>query len=275
MCQVLEVSRSAFYDWVKRPESSKQKEDKRLLKEIKKIHKESRSTYGIRRVKAQLNKEGITCGRNRVAKLMRENHIYSCQRRKYKATTNSKHNYPVYPNLLNQKFEAENPNEIWVGDITYIATDEGWLYLAAIEDIFTRKIVGWALDATMTRHLTISALRGAILKEMPDPDKDLIFHSDRGVQYAAFDYQNALIKNGIIQSMSRKGNCYDNAPMESFFSTLKKDLIYGRKFKTRARARLEIVDYIETFYNSRRLHSSLGYRSPREYEKQYYEKLSA
>lgn len=273
MCQIFEVSRSAFYDWLKRPESKRKKDDRKLVKEIKRIHKESYETYGIRRVQAQLNEDGFQCGRNRVARLMRDNAIHSCLRRKYKATTNSNHRYPVAPNLVDQEFTATCPNELWFGDITYIPTDEGWLYLAAIEDTFHKKIVGWSMDKTMTRTLTISALEQAIGRHIPE--EGLIFHSDRGVQYAAYDYQTALKENGIIQSMSRKGNCYDNACMESFFSTLKKDLIYRRKFKTRLEAKIAIVEYIETFYNSKRLHSSLGYKSPQKYEEKYYQQTAA
>lgn len=273
MCQALQVSRSAYYNWLKRPKSKRKQYDKKLLKEIKRVHKESRETYGILRITAQLKKEGFTCGKNKVRRLMRENHIYSRLKRKYKATTDSKHNYPVAPNLLNQDFKSEKPNQIWVGDITYIKTQEGWLYLAAVEDLFQKEVVGWSMDATMTRKLTIAALEQAIRKERPK--EGLVFHSDRGVQYAAFEYQDTLRKYSIIQSMSGKGNCYDNACMESFFSTLKKDLIYGRTFKTRAQARLAIVDYIETFYNCKRLHSSLGYKSPKEYKREYYSQIAA
>lgn len=273
MCLIFEVSRSAFYAWLNNPECKQKQEDKKLVKEIRRIHEESRETYGIRRVKAQLEKDGIQCSRKRVARLMRENNIYSCLRKKFKATTNSNHSYPVAPNLLEQDFTAKKPNEIWLGDITYIPTEEGWLYLAAVEDVFNRKVVGWSMDSTMTRELTIAAITQAIGRQQPG--KGLIFHSDRGVQYAAYDYQDTLRANGIIQSMSRKGNCYDNACMESFFSSLKKDLIYRRRFKTRQEAKLAIVEYIETFYNSRRLHSKLGYKSPNEYEQEYYKKIAA
>lgn len=265
MCQVFKVSRSAYYDWLKRPESNRKKDDNKILIEIKRVHKESYETYGIRRVKAQLEKDGIKCGKNRVARLMRENGIYSRLRRKYKATTNSKHNYPVAPNLLNQDFTAKNPNEKWVGDLTYIPTDEGWLYMAGVEDLFQRKVVGWAFGSRITKELAITALEQGVGREQPQAG--LIFHSDRGSQYAAYDYQDTLRKYGIIQSMSRKGNCYDNACMESFFSTLKKDAIYGRKFKTREEAKLFIIEYIETFYNCKRLHSTLGNMSPMEYER--------
>jgi len=235
---------------------------------MRRIHKESYKTYGIRRIKAKLNKEGIFCGKNRIARLMRENGIFSRLKRKYKATTHSNHRFPVAPNLLNQDFKADKPNKKWVGDITYIPTDEGFLYLAGIEDLFHRKVVGWSLKDRMTKELTINALKQAIGRE--NPGDGLIFHSDRGSQYAAYAYQETLDKYGIRQSMSRKGNCYDNACMESFFSTLKKDMIYGRRFKTREEAKLVIIEYIETFYNCHRLHSTLGNMSPMEYECQYY-----
>jgi len=268
MCQVLEVSRSSYYGWLKRPASVHQKEDKILVEKMWRIHKESYKTYGIRRIKAKLNKEGISCGKNRVARLMRENGIFSRLRRKYKATTNSNHRLPVAPNILNQDFTADRPNKKWVGDITYIPTDEGFLYLAGIEDLFQRKVVGWSLGSRITKELTISALEQAAVRE--NPGDGLIFHSDRGSQYAAYAFQDVLYKYHIRQSMSRKGDCYDNACMESFFSTLKKDIIYGRRFKTREEAKLAIIEYIETFYNCHRLHSTLGNMSPMEYERQYY-----
>ncbi len=223
-------------------------------------------------MKAQLNKDGFPCSKDRVSRLMRENGIFSKLRRKYKATTQSNHNYPVVENLLNQDFKADNPNQKWVGDLTYIATDEGWLYLAGIEDLYHRKLVGWSFSSRMKKQLTLDAFHQAIGRECPE--SGLIFHSDRGSQYAAYDYQDALRKHGIRQSMSAKGNCYDNAPMESFFSTLKKDIIYGKHFRTREEAIIFIVEYIETFYNCRRLHSSLGNMSPLEFE-QYSKKVKA
>lgn len=273
MCQVLGVSRSTYYDWLKRPEGKRKQEDKKLLKDIKRIHKKSRETYGIRRITAQLKKERISCGKNRVSRLMRENHIYSCHTKKYKTTTNSNHSYAVAPNLLQDCGMPLAPNQIWVGDITYIPTDEGWLYFAAIEDICLRKLVGWSFNTRATRKLTIDALDQAIGRARPE--QGLIFHSDRGVQYAAHEYQDKLKEYGIIQSMSRRGNCYDNAYAESFFAILKKELVHRRRFKTRAEARLAIVDYIETFYNCSRLHSALGYKTPMEYEQEYYGKKIA
>ena len=204
---------------------------------------------------------------------MNENGLISVLKTKYKATTNSNHNYPVAPNLLNKNFKAEKVNQKWVGDITYIPTQEGWLYLASIEDLYHKKIVGWALDSRMTKQLTLKAIDQAITREKPA--KGLIFHSDRGSQYAAYDYQDKLRAHGIRQSTSAKGDCYDNACMESFFATLKKDLIHRRRFKTREEAKIAIINYIETWYNSKRSHSSLGYMSPMEYERYHRQSLVA
>ena len=265
MCQILEVSRSGYYAWATRPESNRKKLNRELLERIKKIHKASRETYGSPRVAKALNNGGIKCGKNRVAKLMRENNITAKTKRKFRATTYSKHSYPVAQNILNQDFRATKPNQIWVADITYIPTDEGWLYLAAIVDLYQRKVVGWAMASTLTKQLCIDALNQAIGRNRPP--RGLIHHSDRGVQYASNEYKSLLKSNGIIQSMSRKGNCYDNACMESFFGSLKTELIYFTRFKSRAEARLAIFEYIEVFYNRIRLHSKLGYRSPVDFEK--------
>ena len=264
---MMEVSRSGYYAWIKRPESSRKIQDRELVKEIRKVHKISRGTYGSPRITRALKKKGIVCGKNRVARLMHDNGITGKTKRKYKATTNSKHNYPVAENLINQNFNIDRPNQIWAADITYIPTDEGWLYLAAIEDLFQRKIVGWAMNSTMTRQLTLDALRQAVKRYRPPAG--LIHHSDRGSQYASHEYQQALRDYQFITSMSRKGNCYDNACMESFFGTLKLELIYGNRFKTRAEARQAVFEYIEVFYNRIRLHSSLGYMSPLEYEQAF------
>ncbi|WP_242651712.1 IS3-like element ISCce3 family transposase [Ruminiclostridium cellulolyticum] len=266
MCQILKISRSGYYAWIKRPESLRKKRNVELLEKIRNIHKVSRETYGSPRITKALKNEGINCGKNRIAKLMKENNITAKTRKKFKATTNSKHNYPVADNILNQDFTASRPNQIWVADITYIPTDEGWLYLAAIVDLYNRKVVGWAMDITMTKQLCIDALKQAIGRQRPS--NGVIHHSDRGVQYASKEYQKVLKSNGFTASMSRKGNCYDNACMESFFGTLKTELIYLTRFKTRTEARLAIFEYIEVFYNRIRLHSKLGYKSPVEFEKQ-------
>ncbi len=232
---------------------------------MKKIFDKSDSTYGHRRIKKELKKIGIKTSNHRVRRLMNKHGLISVLRSKFKATTNSNHKYPVAPNLLNKDFNAKKRNQKWVGDITYIPTQEGWLYLAAIEDLYHKKIVGWALDSRMTKQLTLDAINQAIIRERPT--KGLIFHSDRGAQYAAYDYQDKLRDHGIKQSMSAKGDCYDNACMESFFATLKKELIHRRRFKSREEAKLAIINYIETWYNSNRSHSSLDYMSPMEYEK--------
>ena len=268
MCNVLGVPRSGYYAWIDRPVSRRDLEDEKLLFHIKQIHKESNGTYGILRMMKALKRRNIHCGKNRVAKVMRKNNIICRTRRKYKATTNSKHNYPVAPNLLGQSFYAEAPNTVWVGDITYIGTEQGWLYLAAVEDLFNRKVIGWSMSDAMPTELTASALEMAVGRR--NPSAGLIFHSDRGVQYASYKYQQLLRDKKMIQSMSRKGDCYDNACAESFFATLKKELIHGRKFKTRAEAKQAVFQYIEIWYNSRRLHSSLGYMSPNEFEYKYH-----
>jgi putative transposase len=264
MCQVLEVSRSGYYNWLKRPESKRTLSNQQLLKEIIRVHKKYRYAYGYPRVTEQLNKEGINCSRNRVARLMSKNGIVAKTKRKFKATTDSKHNFPVAGNLLKQNFNSAKPHQVWVADITYISTGEGWLYLAAIIDLFNREVVGWAMDKTMTRELVLKALKQAVGRKRPLPG--LIHHSDQGKQYASFDYQRALKDYRIKPSMSRKGNCYDNACIESFFGTLKRELIYGTHYRNREEARLAIFDYIEVFYNRVRLHSTLGYMSPVEFE---------
>lgn len=264
MCRVLEVSRGGFYLWLKRPASRRSVENCRLLLEIRAIHKASRETYGSPRVHAQLQSPSKSCGRNRVARLMRENGIRAKRKRKFRATTDSKHNSPVQENILGRRFDVETPNKAWVGDITYIPTQEGWLYLAALMDLHSRRIVGWCMDNRISRHLVARALEMACFQRSPEPG--LLHHSDRGSQYASHDYQKLLKDHGIVCSMSRKGNCWDNAAMESFFSTLKMELVYHRNYESRAQAQADIFDYIEVFYNRQRLHSALGYRSPAAFE---------
>ena len=266
MAKVLRVSRSGYYAWFKRPKSKYKQANDKLLAEIKRVYEASRKTYGSPRVTKQLQLDGITCGKNRVSKIMKNNHIYSITRRKFKATTNSNHRYPVAENLLNQQFETTCPNKIWLSDITYIPTEEGWLYLACIKDVYDKKIVGWSMDKHMTKELVMNALNMEIMRR--NPSFGLIHHSDRGVQYASYDYQRLLKTKGIICSMSRSGNPYDNAPMESFFSILKKELIHHKQYKTRDQAKHDIFDYIETFYNSNRLNSAIGYKTPNQCEKQ-------
>jgi putative transposase len=266
MCQVLDVSRSSYYAWLNRPQSDRDRENGSLLEEICKVHVESRGLYGSLRVTRKLNNNGIKCGKNRVAHIMKDNGIQSRIKRKFKATTNSKHNYPVAENILDQDFGTSRINEVCIADITYVPSDEGWLYFAGIVDLHRRKVVGWSMDSTMTQQLTIDALKQALMRECPL--KGVIHHSDRGSQYAANGYRKLLSKNGFKQSMSRKGNCYDNACMESFFGTLNTELIYLTRFKTRDEAKQAIFDYVEFYYNRVRLHSALGYKSPFEFEKQ-------
>jgi len=264
MAEALQVARSGYYAWEKRKDSRKRRMDQELLVRIKAVYYGSRSIYGSPRVTAQLRREGFLYGKNRVARLMRINHLRSRKQRRFKATTNSKHSYPVASNLLKQRFSTTGPNTIWVADISYIPTKEGWLYLAGIKDIFTQKIVGWSMDKTMTRKLVMDALQMAYTRQKPN--RGLILHSDRGVQYACREYQNLLKKHGIVCSMSRSGNPYDNAPMESFFSTLKTEWTHHYDYETRSEAKSSLFEYIERFYNPHRLNSSIGYRTPCEFE---------
>jgi putative transposase len=264
MCQALEVSRSGFYAWLRRPKGKREIADEQLLEKIKRAHKKSRKIYGSRRVHKQLVSESETCSKNRVARLMRRHGIKAKTKRKFCATTNSKHSFPVAENLLNRQFDVKEPNKVWVADITYIPTEEGWLYLAAVMDLGSKGIVGWSMSDRATRELTLDALNMAIRQRKPP--EGLIHHSDRGVQYACGDYQNLLRKHGMMCSMSKKGDCWDNAPMESFFGTLKTECTHHRRYHSRSEARRDIFYYIEVFYNLERLHSSLGYRSPAQFE---------
>lgn len=270
MCAVMDVSRSAFYGWLKRPLTRKEQEDWELSGKIKQLFFNSRCTYGHCRIKKELRKNGIKCSNDRIRRLMKKMHLIPVQTRKFKATTNSNHSLPVAPNLLKKDFTADKPFQKWVGDISYIATEEGWLYLAAIIDLYSRKVVGWALGARMTKQLVIDAMNQALRLERPP--EGLIFHSDRGSQYASYDYQDLLREHGIRQSMSARGDCYDNACAESFFATLKKELIHRHRFKTRSWAKLAIIEHI-LWYNSERIHSYLDDMSPLEYEQQYYNNI--
>ncbi len=265
MCKLLEVSRSGYYAWLKREESSRARENRLLLAEIREIHKESRRTYGAPRVQAELRRRGRRVGKNRVARLMDENGLQSRVRRRFRPkTTDSNHKLPVAKNLLKDRSPTTALDEVWVADITYIRTDEGWLYLASVLDLHSRLVVGWSMKDTLRVELTLDALDMAL--KVRDPATGLIHHSDRGSQYAAKDYQKILDKHGLVASMSRKGNCYDNATKESFFHTLKTELVYHEHYRTREEARASVFEYIEAFYNRERLHSSLGYRSPVEFE---------
>jgi putative transposase len=265
MADILGVSRNGYYRWKRKPKSNRAQEDDILLNPIKEIMKKGRGNYGSPMVtKILRNEYGIRCGKNRIARIMRENGIKAKTHRKFKATTNSKHKYPVAPNLLNQEFNVAAPNTVWVADITYIGTDEGWLYLAVIMDLYSRQIVGWAMDELMKRDLVLRALQQAVWRR--NPPWDLIHHSDRGSQYASTDYQRALKKYGMKPSMSRKGDPYDNACAESFFATLKKQHVYFYHYATRAQARQSIFEYIEVFYNRIKGHSLLDGRSPVDFE---------
>ena len=264
MCDVLKVSRSGFYSWHGRPESPQAGKRRRLTVLIKTIHKESRQTYGSPRIYAELKACGETCCLNTVASYMRENDIYAKTKRKFKHTTDSNHKLPIAENLLDRQFTQNEPNRAWVSDITYVPTREGWLYLSTVQDLFSRKIVGWAMSHRINRQLVIDALGMAVCNRRPPPG--LLHHSDRGSQYASGDYQDLLEEHDMQCSMSRKGNCWDNAVMESFYRSLKTELIHHEDFQTREEARRAIFEYIEVFYNRVRRHSTLGYISPLEYE---------
>ncbi|MCL6625068.1 MAG: IS3 family transposase [Alicyclobacillus shizuokensis] len=270
MCDVLGVSRSGYYTWLRRPVSGRAKRRRQLTRRIYQIFVRTRRLYGSPKITQLLRREGVRVGQKTVARIMREHGLRSRVVRKYKATTDSNHAYPVHDNRLNQSFEAERPNQIWMADITYVPTEEGWLYVASIMDLFTRKIVGWHADSRMTKALVIKALEQAVCRERPKGP--VLHHSDRGSQYASHDYQQKLREYGMIPSMSRRGNCYDNACMESFHSVLKRELVYQEKFKTRDEAKRRIWEYIEVWYNRQRIHSSLGYMTPMEFEKAYNQK---
>jgi transposase InsO family protein len=264
-CNVLGVLRSGYYAWRERQKKQEQDDSRQaLIEHIRRIHKKSRRTYGSPRVHAELRAEGVICNHKRVARLMRLEGIQGRRKRRKVVTTDSRHAYPVAPNLLNRKFEAEAPNEKWVADITYIPTREGWLYLAVVMDLYARKIVGWSMSHQITADLVEDALRMALYERQPDPG--LLHHSDRGSQYASEQIRRILANNQIEVSMSRTGNCYDNAVMESFFSTLKCEQVHHQDYKTRTEASRDIFEYIAGFYNTVRRHSTLGFLSPNQFE---------
>jgi transposase InsO family protein len=267
LCELFAVSSSGYYDWQKRllTPSRRAQENDELLQHIKSIHAQSRSTYGSPRVTARLRQVGRKHGRNRVARLMKEHGLCGRQQRRYRLhTTDSNHDQPIAPNLLAAAPKPTAPNQIWAADITYINTQEGWLYLAAILDLYSRKIVGWSIGPVIDTSLILAALHMALVGQRPP--HNLLLHSDRGVQYASARYRAVLAHAGLLPSMSRKGNCYDNAFIESFWSTLKLELVYRRDFATHLQARTEIFDYIEIFYNRQRAHSALGCLSPFDFE---------
>ena len=272
MCRVLGVSPSGYYAWQTRPVSLRAQANQKLLLEIRSVHSRSRKTYGSPRVHAELKADGLRVGKNRVARLMRAENLQGQRKKKQPRTTNSQHSYPVAPNHLNRDFQATQPNEKWLADITYIPTAEGWLYLAVVLDLFSRKIVGWAFAATLESCLVEQAFRMAVHNR--PALTGLLHHSDRGSQYAGDAYQRLLIDQQVQVSMSRTGNCYDNAPMESFFSTLKCEHVHFQNYQTRQQAQTDIFAYLVGFYNRQRRHSSLGYLSPEEFERRYYTSLS-
>lgn len=273
MCSVLGVSPSGYYAWQTRPVSRRVEANQKLMPEIRAIHIRSRKTYGSPRVHADLKADGFRVGKNRVARLMRAENLQGRRKKKQPRTTDSQHSHPVAPNHLNRDFQATRPNEKWLADITYIPTAEGWLYLAVVLDLFSRKIVGWAFADTLESCLVEQAFRMAV-QDRPPLISGLLHHSDRGSQYAGGAYQQLLIDQQVQISMSRTGNCYDNAPMESFFSTLKCEHVHFQNYRTRQEATTDIFSYILGFYNRQRRHSSLGYLSPQEFERRYYSNLS-
>jgi putative transposase len=273
MCELLEVSCSGYHAWRGRGPSPREQENNRLLMQIRAIHSASHGSYGSPRVHEELRDQGKVVSLNRVRRLMKKNGIAARHKRKFRATTDSRHNLPVAPNLLGQEFVTERPDQVWLADVTYLWTDEGWLYLACVLDLYSRLVVGWAMSEHNDRQLVIAALGMAYFQRRPA--RGLVHHSDRGSVYCSHDYQKLLKQYGMVCSMSRKANCYDNAPMESWFKSLKVEWVNLRCFATRAQARSDAFSYIETFYNPHRRHSSLGYVSPREFERRFAAKEAA
>ena len=263
-CEALGVSTAGYYAWRGRPASARQQRHDALLVAVRAIHAESHARYGSPRVHAELAARGHPCRVNTVAKALRGQGIRAKTAKKFRCTTGSDHDLPVAENRLGRQFDPGSPNEAWVADITYIPTREGWLYLAAVEDLYSRRVVGWSLAERRESRLVVDARERAVQRRLPG--EGLLAHSDRGSQYASDHYQGLLARHGITCSMSRRADCWDNAPMESFFASLKEELVHGADFATRAQARAAVVEYIEVFYNTRRRHSSLGYVSPAEHE---------
>ena len=266
LCRTLEVSRQGFYAWLGRKPCQRKLTDEMLRRSIRREFADSGARYGAPRVQKALDAQGQSTSRKRVARLMRQDGLIARHRRRFIHTTDSRHGFAVAPNLVNRNFAPDGPNRVWATDITYIRTMRGWFYLAVVLDLFSRKVVGWSMQPYMDRRLVLAALDMAIESRRPAPGT-LMHHSDRGVQYACHEYRQALADAEIAVSMSRKGNCWDNAPVESFFSTLKHELVYRTSFASHDAARAALFQYIEGFYNRRRLHSSLGYLSPVEYER--------
>jgi putative transposase len=265
MCEALEVSESGYYAWRGRAPSRAEQRRGELVAAIEVIHAEVKGRYGSPRMTAELNARGYACSENTVAEIMREHGIRAKAPRRFVRTTDSRHGLPVAENVLDRGFDPAGPNEAWCADITYIPTADGWLYLAVVEDLFSRRIVGWAMDATMTSRLVVDALDMAVQGRLPGAG--LVAHSDRGSQYASDHYQGLLGRHGIVCSMSRVAQCWDNAPVESFFASLKRELVHDEDYTTREQARASLFEYVEVFYNRVRRHSSLGYVSPAEFER--------
>jgi len=273
LCRVLEVSASGFHARRSRAPSRRAQQEPRLEIEIRAAHQRTRQTYGPQRLQRELAAHGVRIGVHRIKRLRRKLGLCCKQRRRFKATTDSRHRLPVAENLLGQSFEAPSPSQTWLSDMTYIPTEEGWLYLVGHKDLCTRKIVGYAMGERMTRNLVIASLRRAV--EATRPPAGLVHHSDRGSQYCSWEYRQMLEALGMKASMSGTGNCYDNAPMESFWATLKTELVFHRRFATRQQAVSEITEYIEVFYNRQRIQKQLGYLSPAAFERRYYEQRLA
>ena len=264
LARVLRMSRAGYYAWLRGRGRQREQADAMLLTDIRRVYADNDRRYGSPRLYRELRKT-VSCGKERIERLMRDNGIKAKHAKKFKVTTDSNHNLPVAPNVLAGRFEWERPNQAWVGDMTYIPTDEGWLYLAVLIDLFSRRIVGWAMDKRITRHLPLRALHMAVQRR--GPSKGLIHHTDQGSQYASDDYRKALTSYGMICSMSARGRCYDNAVAESFFHTLKVELVHDRRFASREQAMSAIFNFMEVYYNTRRMHSVLDYVSPAEYER--------
>lgn len=265
LCRMLEISRSGYYAWLHRGLSQRELNNQQLLRELVLLH-EKYPAMGLNSLFFLLRNRGVLCGRGRVHRLMKQSGIHSLRKKAYRVTTNSNHKYPISPNLLQRNFDVSQPNRVWVGDITYIPTEEGWLYLAVVKDLCTKQVIGYAFSERIDTNLTLAALRMAIHRK--DPRTGLIFHSDRGSQYASNAYREELEKHGILSSMSRKGNPYDNAVAENFFSCLKCELVHLTRFATRRQAENAIFHYIECFYNPVRPHSALGWVSPNYFAKE-------
>ncbi len=271
MCHFLGLSRSSYYQWLNPSKCNRQQEDEELTDMIKNIFSESRGLYGTRRIRHKLLQLGKSISRKRISRLMRAAHLYCKTKRRFKVTTNSKHSNPVSPNLLQRQFSVSRPDQYWVGDITYIPTGQGWLYLATVIDLYSRKVVGWSMSNRMQASLVNDALLMAVWQRKPD--KGLIWHTDRGSQYASKIHRDLLKEHHIVQSMSRKGDCWDNAVAESFFHTLKTELTHHHNFKNRGEAKHVIFEYIEVFYNRIRIHSANDYTSPVEFENSTLEQI--